>query len=109
MNVMLTRDTEEEMETQATSKKAPTVHAPFYPRRKEESWWLVIGDTRTSTLLSVKRVPLGTTANVKLEFEAPEGDTVMEHKLKLYLMSDSYLGCDQENDFVLKVLPSTSE
>ena len=43
---------------------------------------------------------------VKLEFTAPEPG---EYAYKLYLMSDSYLGCDQEYDLPLKVGEATSD
>lgn len=35
---------------------APPVVAPLFPqKRKEEGWWLVIGDHSTNTLFSIKR------------------------------------------------------
>jgi pre-mRNA-splicing helicase BRR2 len=35
---------------------APPVVAPFYPqKRKEEGWWLVIGDPENNQLFSIKR------------------------------------------------------
>ena len=70
------------------------VLCPRYPFDKTEGWWLVVGDTNANTLLSIKRISLGKTAKVKLEFTAPEqpGD----YNLSLYFISDSYLGCDQE-------------
>lgn len=35
---------------------APPVFAPLFPqKRKEEGWWLVIGDPTTNTLYSIKR------------------------------------------------------
>jgi pre-mRNA-splicing helicase BRR2 len=38
---------------------------------------------------------------VKLEFSAPEASGT--HAYTLYLMSDSYMGCDQVYDFELNV------
>eukprot|EP00918_Siedleckia_nematoides_P007897 GHVU01017169.1.p1 GENE.GHVU01017169.1~~GHVU01017169.1.p1 ORF type:complete len:125 (-),score=31.68 GHVU01017169.1:623-997(-) len=79
------------------------VHAPFYPKEKEEQWWLILGEYKNNMSMAVKRVNTTqaiTTVNV--EFEAP--DAKGEHELTLYLMSDSYLGCDQEHSFNLKVL-----
>lgn len=35
---------------------APPVIAPYYPqKRKEEGWWLVIGNPESNQLLSIKR------------------------------------------------------
>jgi pre-mRNA-splicing helicase BRR2 len=47
------------------------VHAPRFPKPKEEGWWLVIGDSSTNQLLAIKRVALQKRARVKLEFSAP--------------------------------------
>ena len=68
------------------------MHAPRFPKEKEEGWWLVIGDASTNSLISIKRITLQLKAKVKLDFVAPEPG---EYAYKLYLMSDSYLGCDQ--------------
>jgi len=80
--------------------KVPTVHAPRFPKAKEEGWWLLIGDSKTNALLCIKRITLQLKAKVKLEFVAPEAG---EYAYTLYLMSDSYLGCDQEYELPLKV------
>ncbi|TDZ73205.1 Pre-mRNA-splicing factor brr2 [Colletotrichum trifolii] len=74
----------------------PTVHAPFYPAKKLENWWLVVGDERTKNLLAIKRVTIGRELKVKVEFTVP---TAGKHDLKLFLMSDSYVGVDQEREF----------
>ncbi len=34
------------------------VVAPFFPQKKEEGWWLVIGDPRANALVSIKRLTL---------------------------------------------------
>ena len=75
--------------------------APFYPLRKDELWWLVVGMQASNGLLAIKKVPLQQTADVKLEFSAPEQQG--KQTLKLYVMCDSYQGCDQEHEFELLV------
>lgn len=74
----------------------PTVHAPFYTGKKIENWWLVVGEESTKSLLSIKRVTIMRELEVKLDFTVP---TAGKHDLKLYLMSDSYRGVDQETEF----------
>ena len=76
------------------------MHAPRFPKDKEEGWWLVVGDVAANSLLCIKRISLQLKAKVKLEFTAPEPG---EYAYKLYLMSDSYLGCDQEFELNLKI------
>ncbi|KAH7137213.1 Sec63 Brl domain-containing protein [Dactylonectria estremocensis] len=92
LNIKVARNLEEEDEGEHDS----TVHAPFYPTKKMENWWLVVGDEKTKNLLAIKRVTIGRELNVRLEYtvQAPG-----EHNLKLYLMSDSYVGVDQEREF----------
>jgi len=76
------------------------VHSPRFPKEKEEEWWLVIGDVAANSLLCIKRITLQLKAKVKLDFVAPEPG---EYIYKLYLMSDSYLGCDQEYELKVNV------
>ena len=78
------------------------VHAPRFPRPKEEGWWLVVGDSATNALLAIKRVQLQRKSKAKLEFALPEGEAGQK-QLMLYLMCDAYLGCDQEYEFTLNV------
>lgn len=61
---------------------------------------MVVGDPRTNSLLSIKRLTLQQKAKVKLDFVAPSPG---HHEYTLYYMSDSYLGCDQEYKFFIDV------
>ncbi|RCI07855.1 hypothetical protein L249_5800 [Ophiocordyceps polyrhachis-furcata BCC 54312] len=78
-----------------------TVHAPFFPVKKTENWWLVVGDAKSQNLLAIKRVTIGRELSMRLEYTVPAAG---EHKLRLYLMSDSYVGVDQEREFVVKAV-----
>ncbi len=102
MVVTLARESEDEDE----GAKVPKVHAPRFPKAKEEGWWLVVGDPKTNALLCIKRISLALKAKVKLDFTAPEAG---EHAFTLYLMCDSYLGCDQEYELGLKVGEARSD
>lgn len=77
------------------------VNAPYFPQKREEGWWIVIGDAKTNTLISIKRNTLQHIAKVKLNFIKPEKPG--HYTYTIYLMSDSYMGCDQEHQFSLKV------
>lgn len=61
---------------------------------------MVIGDPRSNSLLSIKRLTLQQRAKVELDFVAPSPGS---HDYTLYFMSDSYLGCDQEYKFSIDV------
>nr|CAB3465383.1 unnamed protein product [Digitaria exilis] len=95
VQVMLERDM-----TNLPSEVGP-VHASRFPKPKEEGWWLVIGDSSANQLLAIKRVALQKRARVKLEFSAPAEAGRKDYMI--YLMSDSYLGCDQEYEFTVDV------
>lgn len=69
-------------------------------QKREEGWWVVVGDPRNNSLLSIKRLTLQQKAKVKLDFIAPSPG---HHEYTLYYMSDSYLGCDQEYKFSIDV------
>jgi len=83
------------------------VYSKLYPKQKSEAWWLVVGDVKKNKLISIKRVTMRKKVhNVRLDFIAPaEG----EYDYKLYLMCDSYLGCDQEYGLKIKVAEGEEE
>jgi pre-mRNA-splicing helicase BRR2 len=85
-----------------------SVIAPRYPKPKEEAWWLVVGSPKRGTLAAIKRVTLARKAKVKLEFAAP-ADVEGPQDMALYFMCDSYLGCDQQFDFVLDVTAAADD
>jgi len=82
------------------------VIAPFYPQKKDEGWWLVLGDVKTNTLLAIKRLTVQKKANVKLDFVPSAAG---HFTYKLYFMCDSYTGCDQEYDVEMKIAQGAPE
>jgi pre-mRNA-splicing helicase BRR2 len=77
------------------------VFAPRFPAAKSEGWWVVVGCPATNTLAAIKRVAFGAATTVAVDFIAPAdaGRAVY----KLYVVSDSYMGCDQEYEVALDV------
>lgn len=90
-------------ETKSGPAKLRPVNAPRFPStEKEENWWLVVGHSESNTLLAIKRISLARESRTKLEFIVPEtaeGKTM----LTLFVMCDSYMGCDQEFEIELDV------
>jgi pre-mRNA-splicing helicase BRR2 len=76
------------------------VPAPLFPKEQAEGWWLVIG-TQEGVLLGIKRVSFGLKTQEKIDFMPPT--KVGEHELKILLMSDSFIGCDQEFELVINL------
>uniref|UniRef100_A0A673C9P5 U5 small nuclear ribonucleoprotein 200 kDa helicase n=1 Tax=Sphaeramia orbicularis TaxID=375764 RepID=A0A673C9P5_9TELE len=82
------------------------VIAPLFPQKREEGWWVVIGDPKSNSLISIKRLTLQQKAKVKLDFVAP---AMGIHNYTLYFMSDAYMGCDQEYKFSVDVKEADSD
>ncbi|KAJ9194493.1 hypothetical protein DTO164E3_4179 [Paecilomyces variotii] len=100
LKIKIERDVEEDQEPDTT------VHAPFYPNEKMENWWLVVGEEKTRNLLAIKRVTIGRKLEMRLEYVVP---TPGEHELTLYLMSDSYVGVDQDPTFTVTAAEGMDE
>ncbi|KRX42392.1 U5 small nuclear ribonucleoprotein helicase [Trichinella nativa] len=77
-----------------------SVLAPFFPKKKEESWWLLVGQPKQNLLTSIKRISLQQKTSTKLDFIAPEPGS---KQYTLFFMTDSYLGCDQEYKFSIDI------
>lgn len=97
---MITRDVDEDEEPDTS------VHAPFYPQKKMENWWLVVGDESTKNLLAIKRITIGKKLETKLEFVPTR---IGEQELTLYLMCDSYVGVDQDPTFKITAAEGMEE
>jgi pre-mRNA-splicing helicase BRR2 len=81
-----------------------------YPEPKEVSWWVVLGNPADRTILAIKRISIPATQlerQVELDFTAPEMYHSASISLKVYILCDSYIGCDQELD--LSLLIETNE
>merc|ERR1719334_1507748 len=76
------------------------VIAPFFKTKREEGWWVIIGNPKDNSLIGIKRLTLQQKAKFVLDSVAPRAG---RHSYTLYFMSDSYLGCDQEYKFNLDI------
>uniref|UniRef100_A0A5F9DJS1 Activating signal cointegrator 1 complex subunit 3 n=1 Tax=Oryctolagus cuniculus TaxID=9986 RepID=A0A5F9DJS1_RABIT len=75
---------------------------PRFPKSKDEGWFLILGEVDKRELIALKRV--GYIRNhhvVSLSFYTPEMPG--RYIFTLYLMSDCYLGLDQQYDIYLHV------
>ena len=101
VNVTIEREMDEDDDGNVVPYEEIPVHATHYPPRKMQGWWLVVGDSNDDTVMAIKKVKLKEAISTQMEFEAP--DTSGEHIYKLYLMCDSYVGCDQEYELKINV------
>ncbi|KAL0984962.1 hypothetical protein UPYG_G00151150 [Umbra pygmaea] len=90
---------------QQRRKQDSKAQAPRFPKNKDEGWFLVLGEVDRRELLAVKRIGYCRHRNtVSLAFYSPEKTGKCIYTL--YLMSDSYLGLDQQYDLHLNVTPA---
>jgi hypothetical protein len=76
------------------------VHAPFFPEKKNELWWLIITDERRVVgITRIASLKHGTIA--KVPFQAPAKQGIYTYAIKL--LSDSYVGFDIAKTFKMKV------
>lgn len=80
---------------------APRVYAPLFPKVKEEGWWLVVGHRPSLELLAMKRVSFGGKTTLKLNFPAYTSSGTEVHSVTVFLISDCYMGLDQQYNVVL--------
>lgn len=91
---------------QQRRKQDSKAQAPRFPKVKDEGWFLILGEVDRRELLAVKRV--GYVRNhtaVSVAFYTPE--KTGKYIYTLYMMSDSYLGLDQQYDIHLNVTPAS--
>ncbi|KAF6205050.1 hypothetical protein GE061_019217 [Apolygus lucorum] len=77
-------------------------YAPRFHKPKSEGWILIVGDVERSELIALKRVSFSqrkTTAQLVLTTPERTGP----HNLTLYVLSDTYLGLDQQYDIEINV------
>lgn len=83
-------------------------HAPRFPKAKDEGWWVLIGEVDSGELLALKR--LGSVrgkTTTTLAFSTPEEPCRKIYTL--YLISDCYLGLDQQHDLCLNFVAPGDE
>ncbi|NXQ75217.1 ASCC3 protein, partial [Quiscalus mexicanus] len=79
--------------------------APRFPKVKDEGWFLILGEVDKKELIALKRTGYVRNRNtVSIAFYTPE--TPGKCIYTLYLMSDSYLGMDQQYDIYLNIVPA---
>lgn len=81
----------------------PKAHCPKFPKMKDEGWFLVLGAPHDGELIAMKRCSYRSTRSThQITFKTP-------HKIgrfiyTVYIMSDSYIGFDQQYDIHLEVI-----
>ena len=74
--------------------EVPIVTATRFPQQRYEGLWIVIGDSTTNTLHTVRHVMIKLGVNFKLRFADPKREG--KHDSTISLVSACYIDCDQE-------------
>ncbi|KAK3097620.1 hypothetical protein FSP39_011463 [Pinctada imbricata] len=81
---------------------------PRFPKPKDEGWFLIIGDIESREVIALKRVSyVRHTSKQQLAIYTPENTGRVIYTI--YLMSDSYIGLDQQYDICFDVIPASIE
>ncbi|XP_013879087.1 activating signal cointegrator 1 complex subunit 3 [Austrofundulus limnaeus] len=92
--------------SQQRRKQDSKAQAPRFPKAKDEGWFLVLGEVDRRELLALKRVGyVSNHTSTSVAFYTPE--KTGKYIYTLYVMSDSYLGLDQQYDIHLNVTPAS--
>lgn len=85
---------------QSVSLQSTEVYAPRFSKAKQEGWWLVLGEADSGELLALKRVG-GVRGCGRASLALSASSEPCHKLLSLYLISDSYLGLDQQYELPL--------
>ncbi|CAK7562243.1 MAG: Pre-mRNA-splicing helicase BRR2 [Sporothrix epigloea] len=85
-----------------------SVHCPFFPGERTSGWWLIVGEESTKTVIGIRYVTVGRKP-LELRLKARLPDEPGKHTFKLYLLSDSYVGVDQDPSFTVNVTEGMDE
>ena len=110
LSVYVERDGDEDDEdedetmtaTNPSSQDIPKVMSRF-PSSLVEEWWIIVGDPLNDRLMGIKRIKLPVSGAIKkkIKIQVPEIVGANGMMLKMYVVSDSYRGCDDERDIKL--------
>ncbi|TRZ04207.1 hypothetical protein DNTS_002616, partial [Danionella cerebrum] len=90
---------------QQRRKQDSRAQAPRFPKPKDEGWFIILGEVDKKELLAVKRVGfIRNRSSASVAFYTPEKTGKCIYTI--YLMSDSYMGLDQQYDIHLNVIPA---
>jgi len=75
------------------------ISAPRFPKPQQEGWWLILGDSNDQ-LINLRRIGVIDAREMErttiIKFKSPLSS--LEGKLTLFLISDGYIGIDQQID-----------
>ncbi|XP_059620784.1 activating signal cointegrator 1 complex subunit 3 [Phlebotomus argentipes] len=90
------------------AKQGSSIYCPKFPKGKDEGWFLTLGCQNDQELIALKRAAFrGSRSTQYLVFDAPKRQGRVIYTL--YLVSDCFMGLDQQFDVQLEVIPGTGK
>ena len=77
------------------------VHSNFFPGVKEENWWIVVCLMKENKIVVIKRINFCKKINLNVEFKIE--NEIGNFLYKIYLICDSWIGCDLEESFNIEI------
>lgn len=110
--------------TRLGMRNLSSIHCPKFPKGKDEGWFLTLGNQNDGELIALKRIGYKSSRSFhQLNFRTPKriGNSISKHLsyksidsiiifpigrviYTLFLMSDGYLGLDQQYNIQLDVI-----
>ncbi|KAH3764158.1 activating signal cointegrator 1 complex subunit 3 [Pelomyxa schiedti] len=90
--------------TRQGKQPSPFAFAPRFPKIKQEAWWLVVG--LGEELIALRRVTFATNTTASLLIVAPPEPG--KYTYTVYIMSDSYIGINQQYEVSIDTTTTTS-
>ena len=87
-----------------SGKVMEKAYVPMFPKPKDENWIVIVGDCDTQELIALKKIGPISSKNVQsvdLFFKTPETSARLIYSI--FLLSDCYLGLDQQYELGLDV------
>lgn len=81
------------LEIANAKRRSSRAFTPRFPKLKDEAWWLVLGNATTSELYALKRVSFSDRLVTNMQLPSTP---VTIQGIKLILVSDCYIGFEQE-------------
>ena len=101
VEINLIRDVDEDVNV------LTNVHSDYFPGVKEENWWIVVcliknDEKEINKIVSIKRINFCKKLNVNVDVKI-EGE-IGNFLYKIYLICDSWIGCDLEESFNIEII-----
>ena len=86
------------------------VHSEFFPGVKEENWWIVVclikseknkEEVQIDKIVCIKRINFCKKLNVDVNIQVEK--EIGKFEYKIYLICDSWVGCDFEESFNIQI------